>query len=54
MEGDRFSNSTLKYGIEIARQTDSLLVGVFMRDLKYAGYAYLINLLLIQGYIQNL
>ena len=31
MEGDRFSNSTLKYGIE---------VGVFMRDLKYAGYAY--------------
>jgi nucleotide-binding universal stress UspA family protein len=40
MEGDRFSNSTLKYGIEIARQTDSLLVGVFMRDLKYAGYAY--------------
>ncbi len=40
MEGDRFSNSTLKYGIEIAKQTDSLLVGVFMRDLKYAGYAY--------------
>lgn len=40
MEGNRFSGSTLKYGMEIARQTDSLLVGVFMRDLKYAGYAY--------------
>lgn len=40
MEGNRFSNSTLKYGIEIAKLTDSLLVGVFMRDLKYAGYAY--------------
>ena len=40
MEGNRFSSSTLKYGIEIAKQSDSLLVGVFMRDLKYAGYAY--------------
>jgi hypothetical protein len=40
MEGNRFSNSTLKYGVEIAKLTDSLLVGVFMRDLKYAGYAY--------------
>jgi nucleotide-binding universal stress UspA family protein len=40
MEGNRFSASTLKYGMEIARRTDSLLVGVFMRDLKYAGYAY--------------
>jgi cytochrome c2 len=41
MEGNRFSNSTLKYGIEIAKRTDSLLVGVFLRDyLKYAGYMY--------------
>jgi nucleotide-binding universal stress UspA family protein len=40
MEGNRFSNSALKYGIEIAKKTDSLLVGVFMRDLKYAGYMY--------------
>lgn len=40
MEGSRFSNSTLRYGIEMAKATDSLLVGVFLRDLKYAGYAY--------------
>ena len=40
MEGNRFSNSTLKYGIEMAKRTDSLLVGVFLRDLKYAGYMY--------------
>jgi nucleotide-binding universal stress UspA family protein len=40
MEGNRFSTSTLKYGIAIAKATDSLLVGVFMRDLKYAGYTY--------------
>lgn len=40
MEGNRFSSSALKYGIEIARKTDSLLVGIFMRDLKYAGYMY--------------
>ncbi len=40
MEGNRFSNSALRYGVEIAKQTESLLVGVFMRDLKYAGYAY--------------
>lgn len=40
MEGNRFSTSTLKYGIEIARETNSLLVGVFLRDLKFAGYAY--------------
>jgi hypothetical protein len=40
MEGNRFSTSTLKYGIEIAKETNSLLVGVFLRDLKYAGYAY--------------
>ena len=40
IQGDRFSPSAVKYGIEIAKGTDSLLVGVFMRDLKYAGYAY--------------
>jgi nucleotide-binding universal stress UspA family protein len=40
MEGTRFSTSTLKYGIEIAKESDSLLVAVFIRDLKYAGFIY--------------
>ncbi len=40
MEGDRISTSTLRYAIEIARESGSVLVGVFMRDLKYAGFTY--------------
>ena len=40
LEGNRLSPSTLAYGIEIAKKSDSLLVGVFMRDLKFSGFTY--------------
>lgn len=39
-EGDRISTSTLRYAIDIAKESGSVLVGVFMRDLKYAGFTY--------------
>lgn len=40
MEGGRISTSTLRYGIEIAKESGSVLIGIFMRDLKYGGFTY--------------
>lgn len=40
MEGDRTSASSLRHAIEIAKGSGSVLIGIFMRDLKYAGFSY--------------
>ncbi|MBS1685039.1 MAG: universal stress protein [Bacteroidetes bacterium] len=40
MEGDRLATSALRYAIDIAKDSGSVLIGVFLRDLKYAGFTY--------------
>lgn len=37
-DGLKFSESTLQYAIDIARDTESLLVGVFLDDFTYHSY----------------
>jgi nucleotide-binding universal stress UspA family protein len=40
IEGSHLSESVLEYGVQIAKSTNSLLEGVFMRDLRYSMYVY--------------
>lgn len=39
-DGVNYSNHTASFGIDLARQTDSLLVGVFLHDLTYSRFVY--------------
>lgn len=39
-EGSKYSDGASKYAIEIARSTGSMLVGVFIQDLRYLNFTY--------------
>ncbi|HYV91641.1 MAG TPA: universal stress protein [Chitinophagales bacterium] len=39
-DGLRYSASTIEYAADVAKATDSLLVGVFLRDLTYSRFMY--------------
>lgn len=39
-DGVNYSNHTASFGIDLARQTNSLLVGVFLHDLTYSRFVY--------------
>lgn len=39
-DGTRYSEGSSKYAIEIAKATNSLLVGVFIQDMRYLNYTY--------------
>lgn len=39
-DGVHYSNHTASFGIDLARQTNSLLVGVFLHDLTYSRFVY--------------
>ncbi len=39
-DGTRYSEGASKYAIEIAKATNSLLVGVFIQDMRYLNFTY--------------
>lgn len=39
-DGVNYAEQTAKFGMELAKQTDSLLVGVFLHDLSYSRFVY--------------
>ena len=39
-DGTKYSDGASKYAIEIAKLTDSLLVGVFVQDMRYINFTY--------------
>lgn len=39
-DGTRYSDGASKYAIEIAKLTDSMLVGVFVQDMRYVNFTY--------------
>jgi nucleotide-binding universal stress UspA family protein len=39
-DGQRYSEGATKYAIELATASDSLLVGVFIQDMRYLNYTY--------------
>lgn len=39
-DGTKYSEGASKYAIEIAKATNSLLVGVFIQDMRYMSYTY--------------
>lgn len=39
-DGTKYSEGASKYAIEIAKATNSLLVGVFIQDMRYLSYTY--------------
>jgi len=39
-DGLKYSEGASKYAIELARVTDSLLVGVFIQDMRYINFTY--------------
>lgn len=39
-DGTKYSEGASKYAIEIARATNSLLVGVFIQDMRYINFTY--------------
>src|SRR3954471_17401777 len=39
-DGTRYSEGASKYAIEIAKSTGSLLVGVFVQDMRYLNFTY--------------
>jgi nucleotide-binding universal stress UspA family protein len=39
-DGTKYSEGASKYAIEIAKLTDSLLVGVFVQDMRYINFTY--------------
>lgn len=39
-DGVNYSDNTSTFGIDLARKTDSLLVGVFLHDLTYSRFVY--------------
>ena len=39
-DGIKYSDGASKYAIELARATDSLLVGVFVQDMRYINFTY--------------
>ena len=39
-DGTKYSDGASKYAIEIAKATDSLLVGVFVQDMRYINFTY--------------
>lgn len=39
-DGTKYSEGASKYAIEIAKATNSMLVGVFIQDMRYLSYTY--------------
>ncbi len=39
-DGTKYSEGASKYAIEIAKATDSLLIGVFIHDMRYLNFTY--------------
>lgn len=39
-DGTKFSEGSMKYALEIAKATNSLLVGVFIQDMRYLNLTY--------------
>src|SRR3954471_1835969 len=39
-DGTRYSEGASKYAIEIAKATGSMLVGVFVQDMRYLNFTY--------------
>lgn len=39
-DGQRYSEGATKYAIELAKASNSLLVGVFIQDMRYLNYTY--------------
>src|SRR5688500_18864155 len=39
-DGTKYSEGASKYAIELAKATDSMLVGIFVQDMRYLNFTY--------------
>ena len=39
-DGTKYSEGASRYAMEIAKATNSLLIGVFIQDMRYLNYTY--------------